>query len=464
MISPRLFVTLMVTTIVCLAAPAIAEDHSDFFDGPFETGPDVTEACLMCHEDAAQEVMATSHWTWTSLQEWEGSKGAHQRGKANIFNNFCIAVSSNWPRCTSCHAGYGWKDASFDFHDSTHVDCLVCHDGTGTYRKSPTGAGNPAADVDLLAVARSVGNPPTLQNCGACHFYGGGGDHVKHGDLDSSLIGASREYDVHMSSDGAGFSCQDCHVTRKHVIQGNAFAVSPGHTNPIGCTECHGEEPHENRYLNDHQRVACQTCHIPYFAKKMPTMVRWDWSVAGQDLPPQPDEYGLPTYSKKKGRFVWEKNVEPSYAWYDGTARVYSLGDLIDPAGTVDLTEPVGSKDEPGARIYPFKVHEGRQIYDTKRMVLIVPKLYGEGGYWQTFDWDQAARLGMASVGEDYSGSYGFVDTRMYWRLNHMVVPGDLALKCRDCHAAGDRLDWEALGYGDDPIRLRRAKRSAERD
>ena len=31
-------------------------DHSAIVTGPFETGPDVTRACLECHEDAAQQV------------------------------------------------------------------------------------------------------------------------------------------------------------------------------------------------------------------------------------------------------------------------------------------------------------------------------------------------------------------------------------------------------------------------
>lgn len=462
--APRSSLAVAVALLIFLVAPAVAEDHSDYVEGPFETGPEVTETCLMCHEDDAAEVMDTTHWTWSSTQQWEGSGGAQQRGKANTFNNFCIAVSSNWPRCTSCHAGYGWKDASFDFGVPTGVDCLVCHDRTGTYRKAPAGAGSPADDVDLLAVARSVGGPPTLQNCGACHFYGGGGDHVKHGDLDSSLVGASREYDVHMSTEGAGFLCQDCHVTDDHVVRGNAFAVSPGHSNPIGCVDCHDTEPHEGSYLNAHQRVACQTCHIPAFAKGLPTKIHWDWSVAGQDLPPEPDQYGLPTYAKKKGRFTWAKNVRPTYAWYGGSAEVYSMGETVDPSQPVLLTSPSGSKDDPDSRIHPFKVHEGRQIYDSQRDVLVVPKLYGPDGYWSTFDWDRAAELGMASVDEPYSGEYGFVDTKMYWRLNHMVVPGELALQCRDCHGPGDHMDWQALGYGDDPIRLRRAEKRQQQE
>ena len=163
---------LLSCTALCLAlaAPVVAEDHAEFIEGPFASGPEVTETCLACHEDAAAEVMATTHWTWAAAQQWEGSDGVEARGKINAFNNFCIAVSSNWPRCTSCHAGYGWKDADFDFGDETRVDCLVCHDRSGQYRKDPTGAGDPAADVDLLEAARSVGGPPTKEAFGSCQI------------------------------------------------------------------------------------------------------------------------------------------------------------------------------------------------------------------------------------------------------------------------------------------------------
>ena len=40
------------------AHAAILEDR-----GPFETGQDVTKACLECHENSASEMMATAHWT-----------------------------------------------------------------------------------------------------------------------------------------------------------------------------------------------------------------------------------------------------------------------------------------------------------------------------------------------------------------------------------------------------------------
>jgi hypothetical protein len=184
-----------------------ATDHSHLIQGPLESGPDVTRECLRCHQDAARDVMATSHWTWME-HKVTGRDGEPARiGKANLINNYCIGIQSNWPACTVCHAGYGWEDAGFDFTDETRVDCLVCHEQTGTYFKAPGQAGRPEPDTDLLAAAGSVGRP-TRANCGACHFRGGGGDAVKHGDLDGTFFFPSENTDVHMGR--YDFECVDC--------------------------------------------------------------------------------------------------------------------------------------------------------------------------------------------------------------------------------------------------------------
>lgn len=45
-------------------APA-AQDHSRLLNGPFKTGPEVTKACMQCHEQHAKDFMKTQHWTWS---------------------------------------------------------------------------------------------------------------------------------------------------------------------------------------------------------------------------------------------------------------------------------------------------------------------------------------------------------------------------------------------------------------
>ena len=421
-------------------------DHSALMEGPFETGADVTRACLDCHEDAADQVMHTAHWTWESEPVLlEGRDEPVTVGKKNQINNFCIGVQGNWPSCTTCHTGYGWEDANFDFTNGDNVDCLVCHDTSGGYAKGT--AGNPVEGVDLLAVAQSVG-APTRENCGSCHFNGGGGNGVKHGDLDESLYFPDAYLDVHMGE--YDFLCTDCHQATDHNIKGRSISVSVDDANQVYCTDCHDQNLHEDERINAHtDTVACQTCHVPAVALKEPTKTYWDWSTAGRD-DIEEDHY---TYLKIKGSFVYETDITPAYTWYNGTADRYLLGDTIDPTAVTSLNTPNGSIDDPNARIFPFKIHVAKQIYDTEYDYLLQPKTVGEGGFWTEFDWDLAAELGAEATNMAYSGSYDFAETEMYWPLTHMVQPGERALQCQDCHdAENGRMDWQALGYPGDPM------------
>lgn len=470
----RVILAIALIGFTALANNANAIEEHKEIRGPFKTPMEVTLKCLECHEDAAHDIMQTSHWTWELEQEVSGKKNVF-RGKKNAINNFCISINGNWPRCTSCHISYGWKDGSFDFEDKSRVDCLVCHDTTKTYKKPGPAAGMPAGytgnnkfdkkPVDLVNVAQNVGEP-TRESCIVCHGYGGGGNNVKHGDIDSSMKNPTRMTDIHMGIDGQNFSCQECHKTESHKISGNAMVVSPGGKSHIECTNCHQQEPHSETLLNSHMdTVACQTCHIPSFAKEMPTKLSWDWSKAGEDrVSPEHDEYGKAKYHKKKGEFVWSKNVTPEYAWYNGNGGAYLLGDKIDPEAVTRLSWPEGSRNDSKAKIYPFKIHKGIQIYDKKHSYLITPKVFGSkkdpDAYWVNYDWNKAAAAGMKASGLDFSGEYGFTPTEMYWRINHMVVPADYALKCLDCHGDSGRMDWQALGYKADPMRDRAAARS----
>ena len=83
--------------------------HADLMPGPYETGQEVTVACLECHEDAADQVMHTTHWTWKSEPvQLPGRDELVQIGKANQINNFCIGTQGNEPvvhAATSAMAG-----------------------------------------------------------------------------------------------------------------------------------------------------------------------------------------------------------------------------------------------------------------------------------------------------------------------------------------------------------------------
>lgn len=442
-------------------------DHSVFpaLAGPFETAQDVTAACINCHQVSAEQVMATTHWTW----QYEDPVTGELVGKYNVINNYCINPQSNEPRCTSCHVGYGWEDKGFDFSEPTNVDCLVCHDRTGTYRKFPTAAGHPAYEdtqwmgnpwpaADLVNAAQNVG-PASRENCGSCHFYSGGGDAVKHGDLDSTLTEPDRPLDVHMSPDGADFQCQDCHTTEQHQIAGSFYSMEEGER--LTCGSCHTEEPHGDAILNMHAgTVSCQTCHIPAFARGRTTKMTWDWSEAGQlNDEGQPfvtrDENGDIIYDTQKGSFTWERDVVPEYLWWNGAVDYQTLGEVIDPGGTIPINELIGSREDEGAKIYPFKVFEAVQPYDSVNNLLAVPALFpGEAGgsdaYWSSWDWNLAIQAGMTYAGLEYSGEYDFVQTEMHWLITHQVAPAEDALGCTECHSTEGRLDFAALGFSEE--------------
>jgi hypothetical protein len=225
--------------------------------------------------------------------------------------------------------------------------------------------------------------------------------------------------------------------------------------NHFTCESCHKGEVHEKEILNRHlNTVACETCHIPEFAREEPTKTWWDWSKAGEDRKAEVDQYGKETYNKKKGEFIWEKNVTPVYAWYNGTADYYMVGDKIT-GDIVQLNKINGDIKDPNSKIYPFKLMRGKQPYDEVKKYLITPHLFGKEGYWTTYDWVRASEIGMEHAGLEFSGQVGFIETEMYWPLNHMIAPADQAVKCIECHGIreGKRLDLEALGYSEDPMK-----------
>ena len=465
------------------AAPQLERstaDHSKFkeLQQTFTSGPEVTKACLACHNTAGHQVMKSIHWTWEANSPTTGKK----LGKKWAANNFCGSIISNETRCTSCHAGYGWKDKDYDFTDQNNVDCLACHDTTGTYKKFGTDAGHPLyADrefepmegppgkkqfkaPDLSKIAQHVGQPGR-GNCGACHFNGGGGDAVKHGDLDSSLKNPSRELDVHMAKDGANMVCSDCHTFNAHQPSGSRYAATSKDKhgldlpkddhNHATCESCHGFTPHKEAKINNHtNKVACQTCHIPEFARGgIATKTLWDWSTAGKmDANGKPlfikDDHGHLKYSAAKGDFAYGENVRPEYKWYNGVVHQIAITDkldgLLDAKGVLELNRVEGSAKDPNARIWPFKVMHGKQPYDTGNNTLVVNHVYGDDdtSLWRNYDYSKSIKAGMEYAGLPYSGQFGFIETRMNWFITHMVAPKEKAVPCQECHtrAADGRL------------------------
>ena len=432
-------------------------DHSkiDALNKDFKTGEEITKACISCHSEAATQFHKTIHWTWLA----SGDKKDIRYGKAGYsVNNFCISGNAMEDKgCLSCHTSWNKKGVEGD------VNCLKCHNDSGFNFNEALGDikafledGDPDTNeiaTDLQQEVKEAVSQvtfPTRKNCGDCHFKGGGGDGVKHGDLDTSLTKPNRMLDVHMATDGKNFTCTRCHTTVDHHIAGRIYTNPAVETRKslieddlapkITCVSCHSDEPHKNdSKMNDHTNVvSCQACHIPEYARVNPTMMWWDWTKAGKMKNGKPyiekGPFGKPVYKSIKGEFKWEKNVKPEYFWSNGSQTSTTINDVIDPAKVVKVSHPVGDKNDPESRIFPFKIHRGKQPYDKVNKKLLAPMLSGEKGYWETFDMNKAIEHGNKTLGIPYSGEFDYVETTYAFPITHMVAPKENALNCNQCH------------------------------
>lgn len=456
-------------------------DHAKFkeLDRTFNTGPEVTQACLECHTEAAKQIHKTTHWTW----EYENPATGQMLGKRHVINNFCTSTKTNQGFCSSCHIGYGWKDDGFDFSREEAVDCVVCHDTTGTYKKIPGLAGHPTYQVmewppksgkfieppDLKKIAQGVGKT-SRRSCGTCHFYGGGGNAVKHGDLDSSLNNPGHYLDVHMEAQGLNFTCATCHQTDGHEVSGSRYAPTAADSDgtrikgqstkgqATTCADCHSNTPHadDKARLNQHARkLACQTCHIPAYARgPLPTKMSWDWSTAsrldeeGKRIQVKGSN-GRVVYDSNKGDFTYDRWVVPEYKWFNGDVEFTLFGDKVDGSELVKINRFLGGPDDPDSRVWPVRVFRGKQPYDKQLQTLAVFHTAGKDdtALWGNYDWDKALRVGMRAMGVEFSGEYDFVSTEMSWPITHMVAPKEDAVSCNQCHREDGRMQGVAGLY-----------------
>ncbi|MBN2892668.1 MAG: tetrathionate reductase family octaheme c-type cytochrome [Bacteroidales bacterium] len=438
---------------ICLGEKTdIPVSHATFpeLQQEFDSVQQVTKACLKCHNNVDDQLMLNEHWTWMKEDTIPG-KGKVKMGKENIINNFCVGVATNEELCAKCHAGYGYTVNTFDPNKTENMDCLMCHDKTGTYAKGAYG--NPLPNLDFNYIAKNVGEPGR-KNCGFCHFYGGGGNNSKHGDLEAELVACSRDIDVHMDKDGLNMSCVDCHKTENHNIPGNLPMVSSSPGNTTSCTDCHTDSPHKSKLLNDHyNQVSCQTCHIPKYAKAAPTKVYWDWSTAGTvaaDGSILDSIYEVTPdtsirYDSKHGTTTYAKNLKPEYLWHNGYTDHHFLTDTI-VGDTLYLTKLFGSYEDNihpmdpkhPSKIYPFKIMRGKQPYDPVNMTLVQINTFGKkgtGAFWADFDWNKSISNGMEYLGLPWSGEYDFIYTESHWPVSHMVSPVEQSVSCEECHS-----------------------------
>ncbi len=394
--------------------------------GPIATPTEANATCIGCHEVQAKDLRNSVHWKW-ERQGVENDKTGNIKKALNL-SRFGIAAAVNPETCRRCHISVQSEDMLLQPSETPTINCLICHDTTGTYRLN----NDPS---ELEHIIRTVGRP-SQQNCISCHQR-------QCGLAPDQVLPTTR--DIHL--DKYGFSCQRCHPSSGHHDFKRKITNDANRSGGQGCTTCHSLSPHALSRLNQHATlIACQSCHIPAYGTNAPAVVNWNWLLESST----PATYQQDHLLFSAQGFVLGKNISPQYFWDNGSNIVYTRGTKIEPEQTTTLQRP--GLRSPSSKIMPFSAQYGTQLYDAKYRYLISPKLVQEKApLFAGTDWNDVSSQGMKKIRLPYSGQYGFTTTVSFYRLNHGVVAAEKALDCMDCHGTVSRFDWQQLGYEQDP-------------
>lgn len=437
----------------------------DSYNGP--------STCIRCHEKEAKQMLNSVHMQWSGPTPELSNTSGESLGKAKAgINTFCTYAVSSKSACYSCHVRAD-GNASHE-PDVNDVDCLICHsdsyqrkfvsdpnntetitnidgvektymfglvDKDGNYVTEPDIDKMPQG-ITMTEIARNV-HLPTRASCLRCHAKAGGGDWTKRGDMGLSSIDPDFNEDVHMSKQGADFSCAVCHAAGNHKIGGRGIDLRQTEASDPKCTNCHSSSVHKNSILNRHAegQVSCQVCHIREFGKGGATELSRDWR----------EPVWNPAFCSGQGGFVGHEvkvaNVKPDYRWFDGTSYVYNVGEEItsNDDGTYTMAKANGKAFDTNSKIVPIKNHWTiMPLHESGRIIPpVIMKMFMTG------DFDLAVQEGMADQG--MTGDYTLVNTNAEMLISHGVDPKSKAATCNDCHTGNGTSDlmlpFAELGY-----------------
>jgi hypothetical protein len=349
--------------------------------------------------------------------------------------------------------------------------------------------------LTTLEAAQTV-HRTTRKSCLNCHAGAAGANGAKRGDLSTENVSPSVAIDMHMSPGGAGLTCSDCHNETlpdgtTHRVRGRGLDLRPNDSpDRFTCENsgCHSDRPHgdySNRTGSSRDKhatkVACQTCHIPSYAKSdVGTEVARDWQDPHPSAAACNGRGGWLPREDKGG--LGSASLTPSYAWFDGTSEVYYLGESLDGVPTVPLDAgvaasfvgnfnsgdpayvlgmPNGDVKSSGAKLYPMKEHWGKLARNDLDNTLVGHSTFE---FFRTGSFCRAVAVGLgldevnadeSSVCEGLPGDTEMppntttVAVHTYQTINHGVETEDNALGCNDCHGSTARMDLKGeLGYG----------------
>ena len=470
-------------------------DHTEAFKKAGITAYQGAASCVDCHEEATEEAFHSNHYQMENVVRDVLGKGAVPAGGKLAYNDFCGAifwkgkVNVNYigkallkapppehadlkgsfiaTGCSMCHGNSMGLIPKLEPTEEqlANVDCLSCHADPKVYPAGAKGVKTGAKEVykdengtwryrvkvPLEKLAKAIVKTPPKDQCLLCHAFSGGGPGFKRPNLEPALLGeVKEEIDVHLAR---GMNCTDCHVFKEHQLalkSPDTWARSAKAKAPA-CADCH-EQRHTRPVLGwvletfHKDKVACQTCHIPRYAKAIPTDTHRDWSKA--------------EFSVKMKRWEPEirfgQNLTPVYRFWNEKTRVAYLypepaevkeGKIVYAAPVSKGAKRAGLFYKTDGKVYPFKYHEAVVPFDPEKKVPVPVKV---GLVFATGDTKKAAQVGAKLAGLNFTGDY--VTLVRYMSVNHGVEPAKNALFCLDCHGPTlRRMPWHELGYGHYP-------------
>lgn len=407
--------------------------------------------CLSCHETQARDMFGSVHYQWKGATPFILNGPEIQGKDAGSFNSFCINILGNWNSCGACHVGLGARpEATATTAQLSNIDCLICHQKD--YKRIKVGdtfvPDTATMTISMDQAVQSV-HIPVRTVCLPCHARSGGADAYKRGDLTLAHGNTTdRMFDIHMATTGANLQCINCHAWDKHHVSGRGADLRPSDlpTVPL-CTNCHPTKAtatgHSTAAINRHvNKVACQTCHIPIYAKNAADTAATEATETHRTW--QQSHY---TGERYEPIFTTANDLIPRYRFWSKSSSAYNLGDVasISPdTGNYASSRPEGSINDPASKLYPFKYKTAEQPFATGPQKLIA---LDTSVFFATGNPQQAVVAGLTNMGLPPTEPYAWVTTDEFLMLNHEVMPAERVLTCNECHETTTRINLPQLGY-----------------
>lgn len=437
--------------------------------------------CISCHDGddgghQYDELLNTTHYNWVGATPDMINQQGSPQGKLNGVNSYCINIEGDWPVCGSCHIGRGEKPGEETAGVKQNIDCLMCHNEDYALNRARIGLNSMGpTETDPLILDSYVQNiaPPTRTNCLKCHAYAGGGDALKRGDLSSTLYdNTDPHFDVHMNSAGPNLQCQDCHKFENHKVIGKGSDLRPTDDplrNPVDLTcanaGCHTNmdsgSGHNSAGRNDAPdrhvaRVACQSCHIPEYAKDA-TEIHRDWEKHHDaDVPEGISAYGCGVNGADScaghPHVVKASNLIPELKFWNRLSDNYLLGDNAEVTYDTDkdtypTSRPTGDIND--GKLTPFKYKTANQPITRigRQLIALDTLVYIK----ETGNVEEAIESGLFNMGLPIDTDYDWIETDTFQMINHGVNPVSDVADCTYCHQSNLNVDsdsmLDALGY-----------------